>query len=378
MTKTTIPRLQIQGVRSANGAGHAQRVFHRPAALRTHLPTPLWPGQDFLPLMKGYRRHAPDPRAEFYDRPELSLYLTTLDDAWFVIDNGIDGMVLDRDGFIINETAMFRHGDLSRTGRDLTAEITPLTELDDVFVGNDAAWHNYFHVRCYGVARCHFVQDLVPAGCLLVMPDYASRAQYSSLAYSQATYDQAMAYSGLAQRVSRLKIGLYRARKLRFLWTNPPEPTDSLETPAPSSMFAEIRASLTRDEAAPRRLLVLRDGVEPRMDDDARALTQRMCLERGFTVVRFEQMDLRAQAQAVFNADCIVAPHGAGLVNMLFGQGHLRVLELHAELDGDGSLRACFFQIAAERSQQYMVLNGSRGEINAATLARALDICCCG
>lgn len=371
--------LVIQGIRSAADVGVAERVFHRPAAPRAVMPRPVWPGQDFAPLARGYRRHATDPSSDFATSGELSLFLTTLEDAWFTIENGIDGMVLDRDGWIINDTAMFRHAGLSAAGRDLAAEVAPIVELDDVFVGNDAAWHNYFHFMSYGVARCHMALGLVPDTCQLVMPDYTSRIHYSDLAYSQATYDQAFSLSGLNERTTRLPVGLYHARKVRFFWTQPSEPSDILEVPAHQGLFHDIKRRLEHVPDAPRRLLVLRDAAsDPRIGEQAAALVRLMCAERGFTVIRFEEMDLQAQAQAVFNADCIVAPHGAGLGNTMFGQPHLRVLELNTELDGDGSIRACFFQTAAERGQTYMVLNASRGEITPATLARALDICCGG
>ncbi len=371
--------LVIQGSRSAVGAGVAERVFHRPAAPRVAMPHPVWPRQDFAPLARGYRKYNSDPVLDFPLRAELNLYLTTLDDAWFTIENGIDGMVLDCDGWIINETAMFRHAGLSATGRDLSAEVAPVVELDDVFVGNDAAWHNYYHFMLYGVARCHMAWGLVPDSCLLVMPDYATRIHYSQLAYSQDTYEQAFSLSDLAERVTRLPVGLYHARKLRFFWTQPSEPTDILEVPALYRMFEDIKCGLMRDPQAPRRLLLSRSSTsDPRLGSEATALVHLMCAERGFTVIRFEEMALRAQAQAIFNASCIVAPHGAGLANAMFGQSQLRVLELHSDLDGNDSLRACFFQIATEQGQPYMVLNASRGELTAATLARALDICCGG
>jgi hypothetical protein len=144
-------------------------------------------------------------------------------------------------------------------------------------------------------------------------------------------------------------------------------------------VFDTIRAGLVSDPASPRRLLVSRDGAsDPRIGTQARDLVRSMCVARGFKIVEFEGMDLRSQAQALFNADCIVSPHGAGLANLSFGRSDLRVLELNTELDGDGSVRACFFQVATEGGQTYMTLNGSGGEIDTARLSAALDICCGG
>ena len=75
-------RLVIQGLRSAEGAGAVEQVFHRPAEPRVAVPRPVWPDQDFTPLARGYRRWAADPVADFAVRGELSLYMTTLDGAW--------------------------------------------------------------------------------------------------------------------------------------------------------------------------------------------------------------------------------------------------------------------------------------------------------
>lgn len=371
--------LRIQGSRDFREFGTAERIFHRPRRPREIFPVQVWPGQDFTALYKGYNRHAADPTAAFSTLSELNLYLFALHDAWFTIENGLDGVIFDRDGWIVNEPSCFRRYSLSETGRDLGAEISPIVELDDVFIGPDAAWGNYYHFLCYGMACCYIARNLVPESCALIMPDYESRKVYSNLSFSQSTYDQAFELSGLSNRVTKLPVGLYHANTLRFLWTDPREPPYLLEVPAFQSMFDEIRRSLTIDPNLPKRLLVSRSGAsDSRMGTEAHDLVRRMCADRGFSIVKFEEMDLRQQAQALFNADCIVAPHGAGLVNTMFGRQHLRILELNTELDDDGSTRACFYQLAAERNQLYMSLNGSRQEINPASLARALDICCCG
>jgi hypothetical protein len=371
--------LTVRGTRSFKDVSSSERVFHRQAGPRGVQPVPLWPGHDYTSLFKGYCSHVPDPAALAATRPELSLYLNTMQNAWFTIANGLDGVIFDHDGWLVGEPSCFHDSELTAPGRDLVAELGPVVELDDVFIGHDAAWGNYFHFLCYTAARCHMANKRVPSSCQLIIPDYRSRHGRSNLSYSEATYDQAFSLTGLADRVTRLPTGLYHANTLRFFWTEPHDPTQILDAPEFLLLFDDIRRSLTIDPRAPRRLLVSRDAApDPRMGFEARDLVRRMCADRGFTIIRFEEMDLRAQAQALYNADCIVAPHGAGLINTLFGRSDLRVLELNTELDGNGSMRAWFFQLAALRDQTYMALNGSRGEIMPATLARALDICCKG
>lgn len=370
--------LRIKGSRSFRSVSTSERVFHRPAGPRAVMPVPLWPGHDYTRLFRGYGSNVADPESLAATTNELSLYLNTMQDAWFTIGNGCDGVIFDRDGWMVAEPACFRDHAVVTEGRDL-GNITPVVELDDVFIGIDAAWGNYYHLLCYGVARCHMANRLVPPSCQLIVPDDASRRGGMNLAFSADSYDQAFALSGLADRVTRLPPGLYHANTLRFLWTEPHDPIELFHVPDFLSCFEDMRRSQVLDPTAPRRLLVSRDAAsDPRIGVEARDLVRAMCADRGFTIIRFEEMDLRAQAHTLYNAECIVAPHGAGLVNILFGRSDLRVLELNVELDGNDSMRACFFQMAALRSQRYMALNSSQGEITPATLARALDLCCDG
>ena len=369
--------LTIKGTRSFKDASTSERVFHRRSGPRDVSPLPLWPGHDYTRLFSGYGSNVTDPAALAATKPELSLYLNTMEDAWFTIGNGRDGVIFNRDGWLVEEPSCFRNSELAAPGLNLTAEIAPIVQLDDVFIGTDAAWGNYYHFLCYGVARCHMANRLVPLSCQLIVPDYDSRLGRSNLAFSRASYDQAFLLSGLADRVTRLPPGLYHANTLRFFWTEPHDPIELFDAPEFLSCFDDIRRFLVTDPAAPRRLLVSRDAAtDPRIGVDARDLVRTMCAARGFAVIRFEELDLRTQAQAVYNADCIVSPHGAGLINILFGRDDLRVLELNVELDGNGSMRACFFQMSALRGQSYMALNSSQDEMTPATLARALDICC--
>lgn len=52
---------------------------------------------------------------------------------------------------------------------------------------------------------------------------------------------------------------------------------------------------------------------------------------RGFAIVRLESLDLASQIELFGQAACIVAPHGAGLANLLFARPGCRVVELHMD-----------------------------------------------
>lgn len=354
-------------------------LAHRPQGPRTRLPAKAWDGQDFAPMQKGLDRYSATPEQDFATLADLKLNLYTLENAWFVIANGLDGVILTEAGHLVEEPSCFADPTMTAPHQDLMALGLPVVEMNDVFVGSDGAWNNYFHWLCYGLARSRIAARVVPDTCQIVVPEYGPRPGGFQVAYTPTTYEQTLQASGLADRLTRLPIGLYHAKTLRFMWSLPRQPTEFLELPEFYEMFASIRATLKHRPDAPRRLLVSRAGArDPRIGAEAAKLVQDMCLARGFALVRFEDMDFNAQAEALYNADCIVAPHGAGLVNTLFGRDTLRVLELNSEMDGDGSTRACFYQITTNRGQPYMTLNGSKGEIDAGRMAAALDFLCAG
>ena len=339
MTKSFI----IQGVQNYEHASAAETLSYLAPRQRQDSPVSLWPGQDFTPLYRGYNIAAADPVEAFRQLPSLSLNLYTFENAYFVVDNGLDGVILTADKKI------------------------------------DAALHNYFHFLCFMIGKYAVALKYLPKSCKMVIPDLEGRTKsgYSRMAYRNASYQQALAISGLAGSVTRLPVGIYRAKKLRFLWTQPNGPMDLLDIPDFYSAFMKMRGALKRRAGLPRRLLVWRDqSIDPRLTPRDSEMIRTVCQQHGFELVRFETMDLLGQAEAVYNADAIVSPHGAGLANLLFGREELRVLELNYEIDNNESLRACFYQIAAGVGQKYMVLNGSRGEINHRSLSDAMDILC--
>ena len=375
MTKSFI----IQGVQNYEHASAAETLSYLAPRQRQDSPVSLWPGQDFTPLYRGYNIAAADPVEAFRQLPSLSLNLYTFENAYFVVDNGLDGVILTADKKIIQDPSCFRAPHLTQSGQNLMDDGLDLFDLDDVFVGFDAALHNYFHILCFMIGKYAVALKYLPKSCKMVIPDLEGRTKsgYSRMAYRNASYQQALAISGLAGSVTRLPVGIYRAKKLRFLWTQPNGPMDLLDIPDFYSAFMKMRGALKRRAGLPRRLLVWRDqSIDPRLTPKDSEMIRTVCQQHGFELVRFETMDLLGQAEAVYNADAIVSPHGAGLANLLFGREELRVLELNYEIDNNESLRACFYQIAAGVGQKYMVLNGSRGEINHRSLSDAMDILC--
>jgi hypothetical protein len=307
--------------------------------------------------------------------PTVRLHLHTLHDVRFCVGHGLDGVVLTADGMAVQEMAMF-----SEQGRARAAQVThnlPEADetLDDVFIGFDAAWGNWFHFLCFALGRSALAASVLPPGCRIVLPDLASRP-VSSLRFSAETWRQALEAFGLGGRnVLKLPPGIYRARTLRFFWSEPEPPNDITYMAEFQRVFTSVRRGLRRRPDLPRRLLVARNRpADPRLEPAETDLLHRIAAEHGFVPVHFEAMDFRSQAEAMFNAEAVIGVHGAGLANLLFGRASLRVLEINRSIGREPLPRPWFYLMAMARKQRYLALNRDAGDLDAARLHSAIDI----
>lgn len=72
-------------------------------------------------------------------------------------------------------------------------------------------------------------------------------------------------------------------------------------------------------------------------------------VERGFACVRLERLAMSEQARLFQDAEIVIAPHGAGLANMVFAAPGLRVIELIP----DGVMNWCYRHLAAASGHEY-------------------------
>jgi hypothetical protein len=75
----------------------------------------------------------------------------------------------------------------------------------------------------------------------------------------------------------------------------------------------------------------------------------------GFTTVRLETMSFADQVRLFQSARCIVAPHGAGLANLVFCHGGASVVEIHPP----GRMNVCYWLLSQQASLAYHYVLGS-------------------
>jgi hypothetical protein len=367
-----VAELTIAGFSAAKVCADEQSmVLVQPSRGAYPAPPPAYRGQDLGWLTRRLPHVARPVGTPFV--PTVRLHLYTLHNGRFCIGQGLDGLVLTADERVVQEMSAF-----SELGRARAAQVTHgLSEadgiLDDVFVGFDAAWGNWFHFLCFALARSALAASLLPSACRIALPDLTSRPA-TDVRFSVATWQQALEAFGLNQATLKLPPGIYRARRLRFLWTEPGAATNITYLAEFQRVFASIRHGLRGCPDLPRRLLVARNRVtDTRLEPTETDLLHRIAAEHGFVPMHFEAMDFRSQAAAMFNAEAVMGVHGAGLANLLFGRGNLRVLEINRSIGGESFPRPWCYLLAMARRQRYLVINRDAGELNAPTLHIAID-----
>jgi hypothetical protein len=80
----------------------------------------------------------------------------------------------------------------------------------------------------------------------------------------------------------------------------------------------------------------------------------------GFAVVEMDNKTVQEQAEIFFQAEAIVAPHGAALTNLLFIQPGVKVIELIPY----GYVNNCFYVMGSYGEAEYFYLQGERTTSN--------------
>ena len=157
-----------------------QFVVLQPSKGGFEVPLPAYPGQDLTSIATRLPRY----RTVIGARPlvpAVQLDLITLRNGWIAIGGDLDGLILDEDGRVVRETAMF-----TRWSPQQTIDLPRYqAELDDVFFGFDGGWANWYHWLCFALGRSAIAAGALSTATRILLPAYASR---QSVAFSEKTW----------------------------------------------------------------------------------------------------------------------------------------------------------------------------------------------
>lgn len=97
-----------------------------------------------------------------------------------------------------------------------------------------------------------------------------------------------------------------------------------------------------KKENSPEKIYISRAKAKKRNIINEKELAE-LLIKKGFTTIYSEDLSINQQIELFYNAKIIVAPHGAGLSNLVFSQKNLKVIEI---MQPD-YLQSCFEVISA-------------------------------
>ena len=275
-------------------------------------------------------------------------WLVTFDDVLVHSDAGIvlagDAVVSDT----LQQTAPERNAyhDLG-TAIALTdaAEITDLPGTWLSLLGGNYA--NYYHWTLEGLGRlAPLTPNILAAHDNVLIP-----------AGLDAVRRDALARIGLDAGRRMFEVApdaTYRVERLTVPWT-----VTGFHLPHPCiAPFFKTVAGDPASQDTPRRIYIDRRASDRRPgahrclrnEDDVVAALAPL----GFVAVCLEGLSLAAQVALFANAEAIVAPHGAGLANLVYARPHTVIIELHI----DTWTNWCFRHLAAVFALRYDAVVG--------------------
>jgi hypothetical protein len=198
----------------------------------------------------------------------------------------------------------------------LRALYAPAQSIEDGVLINLPMSNSYFHWSC----------EILPRAAAAAAATAAEMPLYISEDMPPFVFES-LKMLGLEDRCVRLARGVYRAPKLT-VWT-----WERGQRPTPHGLW-EVRTRLLDaaepGSAGPRRLLISRADAVGRKILNERGLLEGLG-DLGLERVTLTGTSLEDQIRMFRGAELIVAPHGAGLTNILYAPSDCRIIELVVE-----------------------------------------------
>jgi hypothetical protein len=284
---------------------------------------------------------------------ELNVY--TISDAYLIIEQGLDGVVLTADGRPFGETETFTTRPLPYDLGDLESLAKSLDE--EMIVTFDAAWQNYYHWLILTIGKALLCRQYYSHFSKFCFPEYRSISPHTTRPISQSVWRDTMTEYGLDRRPTLLlPDGIYRVAKLGVVALHPRQPASIVYF---RQLHAALKPAALNDDAQAARGIIVSRPHDPRLDPAAAAALERFAETRSYQFVQLETLGFRQQAALFANSRAVVGPHGAGLANLVFGRSDLRVFELNRALDqgrsgiGPTAVRPWYYLLAATKGLEY-------------------------
>lgn len=288
--------------------------------------------------------------------PEVKLNISRVKGGYVVLEPGRDGLIFDSDGEIIKESTAWSSGDHIKynisTLRDTARDIN-----GPVFVAIDSAWTNYYHWVILSLCKAAVCASVLPSDFKCIFPDFRLRTQRGhSARFSYDVWLQTLLRFDLFSKSHILDDGVYRFDEIYYAHVNHKQPAYITYMGQLYDVARKLRSNIGISEEQTNKFVIKRIDNK-RINSKFERICEKLIEEHGYKPIHLERMNFYDQCASFRTAKIIVAPHGAGLSNMILGSRHLKILELNSYVDRDNFLRPWFYMISEGMGQKYRYIN---------------------
>jgi len=294
-------------------------------------------------------RNAPKPFANqeipkvFLDHLEYPLYEKTLFRITNVTMRGQEGVLFLPDGTVTHQMAWAPEQIIATdayqkkwTGPEIFKKGNYSTLILYWGLG-------YYHWFNDVLSTLHGSLELMPADTSFIMPrgyatTYGGNFYMKTLNALSIGPDRVVEFDGS------------ESWSLENLWWQPPAVHPDDQTPGALRWIGkQISESIPVEKFEnPQRIYVSRRKPSARVISNEQKFVVE--LERlGFRICLLEELLFEDQVRLFRNSEVVVAPHGAGLSNLVFSKPDTRVVEIHAQ----GHERRCYWTLSEELGHDY-------------------------
>jgi hypothetical protein len=280
----------------------------------------------------------------FADHLEYPLYEKTLFCIKCASIQGEEGVVFLPDGLVTHQTGWALDHVTETAAYQGKLKVPKIFKKGNyttlIYYWGAGYYHWFKDVLC----TLHEVLELIPKDTLFLLPAHAVRKCNEGNFYIK----------------SLAALGIDRERVLEFdgseswilenLWWQPPAVHPDDQTPGALRWMGKcvsdaVKVSLS---AKPKRIYISRKIPFARVLVNENDLLPGL-QEMGFQICLLEEMPFEEQVRLFRNAEVVLAPHGAGLINLIFSKPGTRVVEILAR----GHERRCYWTLCEELGHDY-------------------------
>lgn len=334
-------------------------------------PTEAFVNQDMHALARGIESTDTASLQFLKTIPPGMLFFCLLENAYFIVKEGMDGVIITDDFYLIEESLCFCPNN-QMNAADIPS-LQDVQELDEVFLSFDSKWMHYDHWIGYTLSKAYIANRFTPPDVKIAIPAYRDGPD-APHHISRELYDESLEKTGIKPRTIQLKDGIYKAKKLSYFWPNNHQARSYFNFKDAREVCSFLSKNIKHQNDLPARFYISQEDANGQtLNDDASAVLQEALKELNIPSVKLSSMSWTDQISLFSKAELIVSSHRPELVNILFCQQDAEVLEFTHPLNKQKFLPAWPYMIASTNGIQYSFIDISTTKLTPGLIKKAIN-----